>query len=200
MLTELLHRVVANPTVYDTVQTLARSGTELDRRLAAHVGELARHAFILDVGGGAGLPPSLWPAAVTYVCLDIDPVKLAGFRRKGRPGAALQADATRLPIRTGSLDLVVCKNVTHHLSDAQLPMLFRESARVLKPGCRMLFIDAVHAPERLRSRLLWRYDRGSHPRAVATLHQAMAREFKLVHWEVFVTHHRYVFGVGLPAY
>lgn len=197
MLTDLLHRVVANTTVYDTVQVLAGSA-DLDRRLAANLGEIAVRPTILDVGGGTGLPPSLWPAGATYVCLDIDPVKLAGFRRKDRPGVALRGDATRLPLRTRSLDVVVCKNVTHHLSDAQLPPLFRESARVLKPRGRMLFIDAVQAPERWRSRVLWRYDRGAHPRMVETLRQAMAGEFDIAHWEVFANYHRYVFGVGIP--
>src|SRR5882672_3868195 len=120
MLTDLLHRVVANPTVYDTIQVLAGSA-DLNRRLAENLGDLAARPTILDVGGGTGLPPSLWPAGATYLCLDIDPVKLAGFRRKDRPGVALRGDATRLPLRTRSLDLVVCKNVTHHLSDAQLP-------------------------------------------------------------------------------
>lgn len=196
MLTEILHRVVANPVVYDTVQALAGTSAELDRHLGVYVGELPARPIILDVGGGSGLPPSLWPGDATYLCLDIDPVKLAGFRRKGRPGVPLLGDGTHLPFRTGSLDLVVCKNVTHHLSDGQLPALFRESARVLKPGSRMLYMDAVQAPDRWRSRFLWRYDRGSHPRTVATLWQAMAKEFDVGHWEVFATHHRYVFGVG----
>jgi ubiquinone/menaquinone biosynthesis C-methylase UbiE len=196
LLTELLHRVVANPVVYDTVQAIAGTSSELDHRLAEHVGELPARPIILDVGGGSGLPPSLWPKDATYLCLDIDPVKLAGFRRKGRPGIAVQADGTHLPFRTNSVDLVVCKNVTHHLSDAQLPALFQESARVIKPGSRMLFMDAVQAPDRWRSRFLWRYDRGSHPRAIETLRQTMATEFNLAHWEVFATHHRYVLGVG----
>jgi ubiquinone/menaquinone biosynthesis C-methylase UbiE len=198
MLTDLLHRVVANPTVYDLVQFMAGSA-ELDRRLAANLGELAPRPTILDVGGGTGLPPSLWPVGATYVCLDIDPIKLAGFQRKDRPGAALRGDATRLPLDTKSVDLVVCKDVSHHLTDAQLPALFRESARVLKPGGRMLFIDAVNAPERWRSRVLWRYDRGAHPRTIEMLKQAMASEFEVTRWEVFATLHRYVFGAGTPS-
>ena len=195
MLTDLLHRIVANPIVYDTVQILAGSA-ELNRRLLANLGEMPEQPTILDVGGGTGLPPSLWPAGTTYLCLDIDPVKLSGFRLKGRPGVPLLGDATHLPIHSRSLDLVVCKDVTHHLSDEQLPLLFRESARVLKPGARMLLIDAVEAPERWRSRVLWRYDRGAHPRPVETLRQAMANEFDIAHWEVFAIQHRYVLGVG----
>ena len=196
MLTDILHRV--NPTIYDTVQLVVGVSPHLDRRLAANLGETPARPTILDVGGGTGLPPSLWPAGATYVCMDIDPVKLAGFRRKDRPGVALRGDATHLPVRTGSVDVVVCKNVTHHLRDAQVPPLFQESARVLKPGGRMLFIDAVRAPERWRSRALWRFDRGAHPRLVATLRQSMAARFDIAHWEVFAYYHRYVFGVGVP--
>jgi ubiquinone/menaquinone biosynthesis C-methylase UbiE len=188
---------VANPLVYDTVQVMAGSA-ELNRRLAANLGMMPESPVILDVGGGTGLPPSLWPTGSRYLCLDIDPVKLAGFQRKRRGGAALQGDATHLPLAARSVDAVICKDVTHHLSDSQLAPLFRESARVLKSGGRMLFIDAVDAPERWRSRFLWRYDRGSHPRLVETLLQAMASEFEILLWEVFVVHHRYAFGVGVP--
>lgn len=197
MLTEFLHRVVAHPAVYDTVQRIVGTSSELERRLATKVGKLDDGAVILDVGGGLGLPPTLWPATATYVCLDIDPVKLGGHRRKYGSGEAILADATRLPVVTGGLDLVVCKNVTHHLTDLQLRALFAESARVLKTGGRMLLLDAVEAGDRWRSRLLWRYDRGSHPRPIETLRRAMAAEFELVEWEVFATHHRYVFGAGI---
>jgi ubiquinone/menaquinone biosynthesis C-methylase UbiE len=197
VLTDLLHRVVANPTVYDTVQFLAGSA-ELNGRLEANLGKMPPQPIILDVGGGTGSPPSMLPAGSVYFCLDVDPVKLAGFQRKKRGGTALRGDATHLPFRAQSLDAVICKNVTHHLTDTQVVSLFRESARVLKPDGRMLYIDSVSAPERWRSRLLWRYDRGSHPRTIDMLRQAMGAKFEIVHWEVFVTHHRYVFGVGIP--
>jgi SAM-dependent methyltransferase len=200
MLAEILHRVVAHPKVYDVVQNLAGTA-ELDRRLGATLGTLPGRPVILDVGGGTGLPASLWPAGAMYICVDIDPVKLAGFRRKQRLGTAVCGDGTRLPVRSGSVDLVVCKNVSHHLGDRDLHRLFRECARVLKSGGRMLFIDAVYAPERWRSRLLWRYDRGSHPRTAEALRQAMANEFQITQWEVFAIVHQYLFTAGtrVPA-
>jgi SAM-dependent methyltransferase len=197
MLAEILHRVVTYPAVYDAVQNLAGTAT-LDRRFGATLGALPAQPVILDVGGGTGLPTSLWPVGATYVCLDIDPLKLAAFRRKRLRGTPLCGDATHLPLRSGSLDLVVCKNVCHHLTDHDVPGLFRECARVLKAEGQMLFIDAVHAPERWRSRVLWRYDRGSHPRTIETLRQAMAAEFHITHSEVFTIHHRYVINAGTP--
>ena len=196
MLPEILHRIVAHPRVYDIVQNLAGTA-ELDRRVGDVVGAMAGRPVILDVGGGTGLPTSLWPAGPTYLCVDIDPVKLAGFRQKHTAGTPVRGDGTHLPVRTASVDVVVCKNVSHHLSDSDLPRLFRECARVLKAGGRMLFIDAVVAPERWRSRVLWRYDRGSRPRTVEALRQAMAAEFQITEWDVFTIHHRYLFGAGV---
>jgi ubiquinone/menaquinone biosynthesis C-methylase UbiE len=197
MLTDLLHRVVANPVVYDAVQNLAGTAL-LGRRAAAIIGPLPAGAVILDVGGGTGLSMSTWPAGATYVCLDIDPVKLAGFRHSNRPGAPVCGDATHLPVRGASVDLLVCKLVSHHLRDGELAMLFKESRRVLKPGGRMLFIDAVYAPERWRSRVLWRYDRGSHPRSGDVLRGAMAAEFQVTDWDELTIQHRYVLGAGAP--
>ena len=197
MLTELLHRAASRAVVYDAIQLVAGAAPLLDKRLAENLGHLPSRPTILDVGGGTGLPPSLWPEGTTYVCLDIDSLKLAGFVGKKRPGSPVQADATRLPLQGETVDLVVCKNVSHHLTDEQLPRLFGESARVLKRGGRMLFIDAVLAPERFRSRLLWRYDRGSHPRTSEVLKEAMAKELEIQKWDDFAHHFRYVFLAGV---
>ena len=62
----------------------------------------------------------------------------------------------------------------------------------------MLFIDAVFAPERWRSRLLWRYDRGSHPRSGGVLRGGMAAEFQVTDWQELTIQHRYVLGAGTP--
>jgi ubiquinone/menaquinone biosynthesis C-methylase UbiE len=195
MLTEILHRIASQPRVYDAIQALAGSG-QVNRRLAVRLAELPRPARVLDVGGGTGLSSELWPAGVTYVCLDIDPVKLRGFRRKHPRGIALAADATRLPLASRSFDLVVCKAVFHHLSDPLLPMVLRESARVLRPGAHLVFVDPLWAPARRRGRLLWRYDRGSFPRSEANLRQAVSAQFAITRWDAFAIHHQYVLGVG----
>ena len=196
MLAEIVHRVVAHPRVYDAVQTVV-GAHELDRRVGRALAAGAPdQPLILDVGGGTGLSAELWPAGATYVCLDSDPVKLAGFRQKRPAGLAVRGDGTRLPVRTGSIDVVVCKNVSHHLGDRELSSLFQECARVLKPGGRMLFVDAVQAPDRWRSQVLWRYDRGSHPRTIEELRAAMAAQLQITDTELVTIHHRYVISAG----
>ena len=103
-----------------------------------------------------------------------------------------------MPIASDSVDLVLSKAVSHHLDDDTLPALFGEAARILKFGGRFVFCDAMSAPRRWRSRTLWRYDRGSFPRAEATIRQQFDQHFATASWERFAVHHEYVIGVGTP--
>jgi SAM-dependent methyltransferase len=195
MLTGILHRLASQPRVYDALQGFFGSA-EMNRRLAVRLAELPRARQVLDIGGGTGLPSELWPSGTTYVCLDNDLLKLNRFRSTHPHGVALLADATRLPFASRSLDLVVCKAVSHHLDDSLFSTLLAESARVLRPDAHLVFVDAVWDPARWRGRLLWRYDRGSFPRSEATLREAVSAQFAIARWDAFAMHHRYVMCVG----
>lgn len=152
----------------------------------------------MDVGGGTGLSDDLGLEYGQYICVDNDQIKLNAFQRKHPRGQAVRADARRLPIAGGVVDLVMCKSVSHHLDDSAAPQFFEEAARVLKPGGRFVFVDAVAAPSRLRSRLLWRYDRGAFPRDVGDLRAMFERFFDVLTWTTLAIHHVYVIGVGAP--
>ena len=89
---------------------------------------------VLDPGCGTG-----WQAAglrraapgLAVVGADLS----AGMLDKARAAGAwplLQADATRLPMPAGSVDLVVTRGVLHHLPD--VPAALAEWRRVLRPG------------------------------------------------------------------
>jgi len=136
------------------------------------------------------------PAEVRYIWLDSDPQKLRGFRAKGLPGMMILGDAARIPLRDRSVDVALCFLMSHHLTDEELSALFRELARLCRN--KMIFLDALNEPGSFVSRLLWKYDRGSHPRTVATLHELITGSFNLIYAEQFKIYHTYVLWVGEP--
>ena len=108
---------------------------------------LARHDVVLDVGCGtgwfaAGLRRALSDGAARVIGADLS----AGMLSRARDAGAwplLQADATRLPLRTGSVDVVVCRGVLHHLPD--VPAALREWRRVLRP-CGAVVVASEPTP------------------------------------------------------
>lgn len=197
MLTDWLHRLVARPRIYDFCQR-AVGADYMRSRLAKRIAPQRSARMVLDIGGGTGAVRALWSDKSHYVCLDIDPLKIMGYRAKNPGALALIADATNLPIASRSVDAVLCTLVTHHLIDAELDLMLAESARVLKRDGRLILLDAVWAASRLAGRLLWKYDRGSHPRTEERLRQAIGAHFEMMEWEQFAVLHRYIVAVGRP--
>lgn len=181
MLMGLLHRLAALPWVYDGIQVLS-GGSRLRNDLARRLPRLPSASIVLDVGGGTGAYRCLWPRA-TYVCLDAEWPKLRGFRAKSPRGRALLADATRLPIRTASVDAVLCIRMSHHVPRERLTHLIHESRRVLAGGGTLVFADAVWDPKRSVARLLWKYDRGAYPHTTAELRGLLSTHFEPLHDE-----------------
>ena len=197
--TGLLHRAVAHPRVYDACQVAAGAGV-IRRRLARAVaGVRGSAATVVDIGGGTGAGRHLWRADARYACLDIDPEKLDGYLAKTPGGLAIRGDAIALPLADACVDVVLCTQVTHHLTDPQLDAMLAEAARVLRPAGSLLLVDAVWRARRWPGRLLWRYDRGSFPRTSDTLHAALTRHFDITHWEQFAVWHAYVLAVARPT-
>lgn len=199
MLTNVLHRIVQNPWIYERVQFLA-GAEHIRRRLAAQIAPLSAATSTLDLGGGTGLYRSLWPCACHYVCLDTDMVKLRGFSNKQPGGIALCADATQVPIRSRSVDVVMCMAVSHHLTDKLLEQLINESVRVLKDGGAFIFVDAVWEPSKLAGRLLWKYDRGSYPRTAEYLRSVISNHYRFIHNEQYSVYHEYLLCVGVKRF
>jgi ubiquinone/menaquinone biosynthesis C-methylase UbiE len=106
---------------------------------------LDRRDLIADVccGWGRHLIPLL-TRGYQAVGLDISEMMLRGARERleavGLPPRVLQADASALPLRDGSLDVVLnlFNSFGYCLKEGQNLAVLREAARVLKPGGRFL--------------------------------------------------------------
>ena len=179
----LLHSVASHGWVYDRIQDLV-GAREVYRRLGRHLVARPSPHWLLDVGGGTGRTRRVLsdgPATSAWIWKQ---PKLAQLRRTGRNGVPVQGDATRMPFRTASVDLVVCVDVSHHLTDGELDVALSEVQRVLHPSGRLVFLDAV-LNERWIGRTLWGLDRGSHPRRAADLRAAVTRAFRIRDEEQF---------------
>ena len=195
MLTKLLHRLAAHPWVYDHIQILA--GQErIVEMLSKGIAPLSPKV-VVDIGGGTGTTRNLFPPGCRYICLDLEMPKLTGFRSKIPAGLAVLGDATSMPFIDCVADMVICKSVTHHLTDLMLERALDEGRRVLRAGGHMVLLDAVLNRQRLAGRVLWSLDRGAHPRSEHELKMKLKDRFNVVHWETFAIYHEYVLGIGI---
>jgi SAM-dependent methyltransferase len=194
MIERLLHTVVAAPAVYDLLQRALGANTSLEkiRALASD----AADASVLDVGGGTGNGLRALPAGARYIWLDNDPRKLDGLRANAGTGVlALLGSATAIPLASKSVDFALCLAMSHHLDDGGVRSLFAELGRVCRR--RLVFVDPVKT-DALISRMLWKYDRGSHPRRAETLRTMARAHFDLEHDEEYVIYHRYWLCAARP--
>ncbi|MFI6684131.1 class I SAM-dependent methyltransferase [Streptomyces sp. NPDC050485] len=116
---------------------------------AAAVAELglAQGDAVLDAGCGTGraLPPlrAAVGAKGTVLGADLTPEMLTEAVRNGRDRDAvlLRADVARLPLRTGSLDVVFGAGLISHLPEPAENL--RELARVTRPGGRLALFHPI---------------------------------------------------------
>lgn len=191
MIRRLLHHLVARPGVYNLVQ-FAAGGPVVHRHLAEQVTRTDCNGLVLDLGGGTGVVRPLCDASSRYICLDLDPIKLESFHRRYPGDPVLLSDACQVPLKSRTVDCVLCVFLTHHVSDESLAMLISETRRVLRKGGELVLAEALWNPARVVSKLLWRYDRGSFPRTRDHLWSALSKCYDHIAEDQFAVHHEYV--------
>ncbi|MBI5815595.1 MAG: class I SAM-dependent methyltransferase [Nitrospinae bacterium] len=104
---------------------------------------------LLDIGCGVGYLTRALGGGYRTVGLEYDFESLKVNVQNGM-AMAVRGGAWELPIKSGSLDAVLCSEVFEHMPDGKDLELAREIARVLRPGGRAYV--TVPALEGLRSR------------------------------------------------
>jgi SAM-dependent methyltransferase len=112
----------------------------------AELGLLAGQSA-LDVGCGTGRALPALRAAVgprgRVVGTDLTPQMLRTARRRGHDRCAtlVEADAQRLPVRSGTVDVLFAAGLIQHLHDPAAGL--REFARVCRPGARLALFHPI---------------------------------------------------------
>lgn len=132
---------------YDRVMGLTMRENQFRTRLLKPIRD-RKPRYVLDVGCGTGTQALLlhrqFPAASVFG-LDGDETALAIARHKtavaGWPVTLDRGLSTAMPYPDGSMDVVSCSLLLHHLSDADKQQSIREMHRVLSPGGALMLAD-----------------------------------------------------------
>lgn len=161
----MLYKILEDPRVYMAFQkAVAASGVDVINNWIrdADTGKEGRH--ILDVGCGSVDNANLIPGK--YVGVDINP-KYIDFCKQRFKGHYLTMDATQLDFADASFDVVFNIGLCHHIDDHQVKKGVEEWLRVLKPGGRLILVDAIMPLQRwnLPGWILRKLDRGAYVRS-----------------------------------
>jgi SAM-dependent methyltransferase len=194
MLTTILHKIVAQPLVYDAVQKFF-GADECHRQLRPFL-EPTAGSLVLEIGAGTGDWARVLPPTARYLWYDNDPVKLSGFRAKKLSPLAVLADAANLCLKKKSVDYALCVFLSHHLTDEELDDFLRQLAQVCRN--RLIFMDGYRHDSSVISNLMWKYDRGSHPRYPGAILGAIQKWFDIDRKAEFSVYHHYLICTGTP--
>ncbi len=144
--------------LYDTQVEIFFNGTaNATRRQAlpplyeAFVGRDQRQLRLLDVGCGTGrlldFVKQAWPQ-LTTAGLDMSEAYIEEAKRHLQRWAGIEfvvGNGECLPVQDGSQDAITSTFVFHELPPDVRRSFFREFARVLKPGGRLVIVDSIQS-------------------------------------------------------
>ena len=157
--------LLSNVPLYVGLQRLG--GADLLRYQCIEALAIAPGEVVIDVGCGPAYYFDRFPQPITYYGFDTDPGYIAwatkrwGTRGSFREGLFDDVVAQSVP----RPDAVMLLGLLHHLSDEESRALLALSARILKPGGRVVSIDTCFHPAQGRlSRWMSENDRGAYVR------------------------------------
>jgi cyclopropane fatty-acyl-phospholipid synthase-like methyltransferase len=148
---------------------------------------------LLDVGCGPGTLIPHIDADVNYTGIDISAEYLRRAKEKFEsPNRRFMlGTAEALPLANEEkFDTVTCVGLLHHLEDEYARALFKQCAKHLTPGGRLLTVDACYCDDQsAAARYLVSKDRGQNVREPLAYKELGLTSFKNVN--VIVTHDSY---------
>lgn len=136
---------------YDLMNRLMSAGQDLRwRRLAVQAAELRPGDTLLDIAAGTGdmvfiahrLVPGVHVVAADFA---VEMMRVGRRRPDARPAHWVGADTYRLPFPDGAFDAVTSAFLLRNLTDPLAGI--REQVRALKPGGRLVALDATPPPD-----------------------------------------------------
>jgi ubiquinone/menaquinone biosynthesis C-methylase UbiE len=100
---------------------------------------LSKGRRVLDIGCGSGYGSQILTGFESYTGIDVSPetIKSANKHFGNSKVKYLNADATMVPLDSGTFDLVTCFEVLEHVDEPHL--IVKEAARLLAPGGVFIF-------------------------------------------------------------
>jgi demethylmenaquinone methyltransferase/2-methoxy-6-polyprenyl-1,4-benzoquinol methylase len=137
---------------YNLMNRLMTVGLDLRwRRIALAEAQLPAEGRLLDLATGTGDialmalrgDPSLQVIGADF---SIGMMRVGRGRRGGKRISWCGADALRLPFPDSTFDAVISAYLIRNLSPDQIEGVFREQVRLVKPGGRVVCLDATPPP------------------------------------------------------
>jgi ubiquinone/menaquinone biosynthesis C-methylase UbiE len=137
--------------------------------------------MVVDLACGTG---RLLDFAMTGV--DLSPAMLGRAREKWPDRRLVQADAAHTGLPSAGFDAATCFHLLMHLDAAACAAVFRESARLVKPGGSLIF-DVPSAPRRRLSRRPASGWHGDNAASLADVRQWAGDAWRLARWRGIVS-------------
>jgi demethylmenaquinone methyltransferase/2-methoxy-6-polyprenyl-1,4-benzoquinol methylase len=132
------------------------------RRIAISKAQLPSDGLLLDLATGTGdvalLALKQYPSLrVVGADFSIEMMRIGQRQARGRQVSWCGADALRAPFSDNTFDAVISAYLMRNLSPEQIEAAFREQARLVKPGGRIVCLDATPPPETFARPLILLY-------------------------------------------
>jgi SAM-dependent methyltransferase len=173
-----IRSILSNPFIYD----LAQNVFGIAKVRSDFVADFVRPqlgAKVLDIGCGTAEIIDCLPG-VSYWGFDISPVYIEQARKKyGNKGHFFCKELTAEDLEyLPRFDIVIAVGVLHHLNDESAVALLDLVHSALKPGGRLVTIDACFEPgQNPLARLIISWDRGQNVRSREGYSELVSRVF-----------------------